>query len=158
MTLVDFLALLAVAVGLVGIVVPVLPGTLLILGALLTWAVLTGETAGWVVFGVATTFLATGTVVKYALPGKHMKSAGVPNSTLLVGAVAGVVGFFAIAVVGLPLGFVAGVYLAETRRVGRAEARRTTVTALKAVGLSILIEATAGLFAAVTLVVGIIVT
>lgn len=158
MTLVDVLALLAVAVGLAGILVPVLPGSVLILGAVLAWAIAVGETAGWVVFGVAAAFLVVGTVVKYAVPGRRMKSAGVPNKTLLLGAVGAIVGFFVIPVVGLPLGFVLGIYGAEVQRVGETEARRTTVAALKAVGLSILIELTAGLLAAVALVVGIVVT
>ena len=158
MTVVDVLALLAVAVGLAGILVPVLPGSVLILGALLAWAFAVGETAGWVVFAVATAFLVVGTLVKYAVPGRRIKTAGVPNRTLLAGAAAGVVGFFVIPVVGLILGFVLGIYAVEIQRVGESEARRTTVAALKAVGLSILIELTAGLFAAATLVVGIVVT
>jgi uncharacterized protein YqgC (DUF456 family) len=157
-TLVDVLALLAVAVGLAGILVPVLPGSVLILGALLAWAIAVGETAGWVVFGVAAAFLVVGTIVKYAVPGRRMKSAGVPTRTMLLGAVGAVAGFFVIPVVGLPLGFVLGIYGAEFQRVGETEARRTTVAALKAAGLSILIELTAGLFAAVALVVGIVVT
>jgi uncharacterized protein YqgC (DUF456 family) len=157
-TLVDVLTLIAVAVGLAGILVPVLPGSVLILGAMLTWAILVGETAGWVVFAVAATFLVLGTLVKYAVPGRRMKAAGVPTSTLFIGAVAGIVGFFVIPVVGLPVGFVLGIYGAEFQRVGDSEARRTTVAALKAVGLSILIELTAGLFAAAALVVGIVVT
>jgi len=157
-TVVDALTLIAVAVGLAGILVPVLPGSVLILGALLTWAILVGETDGWVVFAVAAAFLVLGTAVKYAVPGRRMKAAGVPTSTMVIGAVAGIVGFFVIPVVGLPLGFVLGIYGAEFQRVGDTEARRTTVAALKAVGLSILIELTAGLFAAATLVVGIVVT
>jgi len=157
-TLVDVLALLAVAVGLAGILVPVLPGSVLILGALLAWAIAVGETAGWVVFAVATAVLVVGTVVKYAVPGRRMKSAGVPGRTMLVGALAGIVGFFVIPVVGLPVGFALGIYAAELQRVGESDARRTTVAALKAVGLSILIELTAGLFAAVALVVGIVLT
>ena len=158
MTLVDVLALIAVAVGLAGILVPVLPGSVLILAALLAWAVAVGETAGWVVFGVAAALLVLGTVVKYAVPGRRMKSAGVPTRTMLFGAVAAIVGFFVIPVVGLPVGFVAGIYAADYQRVGQTEARQTTVAALKAVGLSILLELTAGLGAAVALVVGIVVT
>ena len=69
MTPLDALTGLVIALGLVGIVVMVLPGTVLILGALLVWAVLVGETAGWVVFAVAATFLVVGQVVKYAVPG-----------------------------------------------------------------------------------------
>ncbi len=156
--LVDLLVALAIAVGLAGIIAPVLPGTLLILGALLAWAIAVGETTGWVVFGVATVFLAVGTVVKYLLPGQRMKAAGVPNSTLLLGAVVGIAGFFLVPIIGLPLGFVVGVYAAEHRRVGQVAARGTTVAALKAVGLSIAIELAAGLMAAVTFVVGALLT
>ncbi|KQY64070.1 hypothetical protein ASD30_03630 [Nocardioides sp. Root140] len=157
-TLVDILAALAIAIGLAGILVPVLPGTLLILAALLAWAVSVGDTTAWVVFAVATVVLAAGTIVKFSVPGKHMKQAGVPNSTLMVGAVAGIVGFFVIPVLGLVIGFVLGVYAAEVRRVGESAARRTTVTALKAAGLSILIELAAGLLAALAFAVGVILT
>ena len=54
----------------------------------------------------------------------------------------GVVGFFVIPVVGLFVGFVLGIYLAERRRVGQADAWPSTKAALRAVGLSILIELT----------------
>ena len=64
-------------------------------------------------FVVATTFLALGAVVKYVVPGRRLKQVGVPTSTLLLGGVLGVVGFFVIPVVGLLVGFVLGVYLAE---------------------------------------------
>jgi uncharacterized protein YqgC (DUF456 family) len=154
----DLLAALAVAVGLVGIVVPVLPGSLLILGAVLAWAVAVGETTGWVVFAVATTFLVLGAVVKYAVPGRRMRTAGVPVSTLVVGAVGAVVGFFVIPVVGFVVGFVGGVYLAEVRRLDPTAARATTVHAVKAVGLALLIELLAGLLAAATFAVGVVLT
>lgn len=158
MTLVDLLAALAIAIGLVGILFPVLPGSLLILGAILVWAVQVDQTAGWVVLAVATVLLAIGSIVKYTVPGKSMKRAGVPNSTLAVGAVLGVVGFFVIPVVGLLVGFVVGVYAAEVRRVGQQSARRTTVAALKAAGASILIELAAGMLAAMVFVIGLFVT
>ena len=60
----------------------------------------------------------------------------------------GVVGFFVVPVVGLFVGFVLGVYLAERRRVGGAAAWPSTKEALRAVGLSILIELAAGVLAA----------
>ncbi|RYP81360.1 DUF456 domain-containing protein [Nocardioides guangzhouensis] len=126
----------------------VLPGSMLILGALLVWAIVVGEPAGWAVFAVAATFVMAGQVVKYTVPGRRMKDVGVPSSTLLVGGILGVVGFFVIPVVGLPLGFVAGVYAVEHQRVGAREARNTTTHALKAVGLSIAIELGFGMLAA----------
>jgi len=153
----DLLIGVAIAVGLVGIVVPVLPGSLLVVAAILVWAVLTSTATGWAVFAVATVLLAAGAVVKYAVPGRRLKTAGVPNRTLLTGAALGVVGFFVVPVVGLLIGFVLGVYLSELQRVGRDLAWPTTRAALRAVGVSILIELAAGLLAAATWLVGAVV-
>jgi uncharacterized protein YqgC (DUF456 family) len=154
MLLTDLLTGLAIAVGLVGVVVPVLPGTVLVLVAVLVWAVLAGSTTGWVVFAVAATILAAGAVVKYALPGRRLQAAGVPGRTVAVGALLGIVGFFVIPVLGLFLGFVLGVYLSELQRVGRDRAWPTTRAALRAVGASVLIELVAGLVAALTWLAG----
>ncbi|CAN5202746.1 DUF456 domain-containing protein [soil metagenome] len=150
MDLTDFLVGVAVVVGLVGIVVPVLPGSVLILAAVLVWTLEEASRAAWLVFAVATTFLVLGTVVKYAVPGRRLKTAGVPARTLWAGALLGLVGFFVVPVVGLFLGFVAGVYLAESRRLGKAQAWPSTKHALSAVGLSVLIELTAAVLAAAT--------
>ena len=83
-----------------------------------------------------------GTVVKYAVPGRRLKAAGVPDLDAAGRRPSlGVVGFFVIPSSGCPVGFVAGVYVAEHRRVG--DDRRPggpPAHALKAVGLSILIE------------------
>ena len=158
MTLVDALVALVIAVGLVGILLPVLPGSALVLAAILGWAIHTAQPTGWVVFAVATTFLVLGTFVKYVVPGRSLRTAGVPGRTLAAGGLLGIVGFFVVPVVGLVLGFVAGVHLAEIRRVGRDRARRSTVTALRAVGLSILIELGAALLAALTWVTGVALT
>lgn len=146
MTSTDAIVALLLLVGIFGIVVPILPGTLLIGSTLLVWAILTGGAAwGW--FAAIVVVLLVGTVVQYAVPGKRLKAAGIPTRTLLLGGVLGVVGFFVVPVVGLVIGFVLGVYLAETARVGREEAWPSTVHALKAVGLSMAIEATAAVVA-----------
>lgn len=147
MNAIDLLVGLAILVGLAGIVVPVLPGSVLILGAVLVWAVDDGSGGAWAVFAVAAALLAAGTVVKYAVPGRHLKATGVPRSSLVVGGLLGIVGFFVVPVVGLLVGFVLGVYLAETRRVGRYLAWPSTKAAMRAVGLSVLIELAAALLA-----------
>ena len=154
MSEIDLLVGLAVLVGLVGIVVPVLPGTILILGAVLVWAVATSSPAGWVVFALVTTLLVIGGIVKYAVPGRGLKAAGVPNRTLVAGGLLGIVGFFVVPVVGLFLGFVLGIYLSELQRVGRERAWPSSWAALKAAGLSVLIELAAGLLAAAIWVAG----
>lgn len=158
MSATEILVALAIAVGIAGIIVPVLPGTVLILGAILVWAVQVGTTTGWIVFAVATVLLAAGSVVKFLVPGRQLKSSGVPNRTLLVGGLMAFIGFFVIPVVGMFIGFVLGVYAAERARVGGALAWPSTKGALRAVGVSILIELVAAFLATVAWVVGVVVT
>lgn len=152
--LTNILVALAIAVGLAGIVVPVLPGVLLILGALLAWAVSVGSSTAWIVFAVAAGLLVLGSVVKFTVPGKRLKDSGVPNSTLWIGGLVGIVGFFVVPVIGFFAGFPLGVYLAEHRRLGAAQAWPSTKGAIKAVGLSILIELASALAATLVWVVG----
>ena len=154
----EVLVAVVLLVGVIGIVVPVLPGSVLVLGGVLLWATEVGTSRAWVVFAVAATFLVLGTVVKYLVPGRRLKTAGVPRNTLLVGGLLGCVGFFLIPVVGLFVGFVLGVYVAERSRLGAEAAWPATKHALKAVGLSILIELAAALLAVATWVVGVAVT
>ncbi len=154
----ELLVGLAVLVGVVGVVVPLLPGTLLVAVAVVVWGVDQGRFAAWVVVAVSLAFLAAGVVVKYAVPGKRLKGAGVPTSTLLLGAVLAVVGFFVVPVLGAFLGFVLGVYLAEVRRLGSRQAWPATRAALGAVGLSVVIELVAALLAAVVWLVGAVAT
>ena len=135
-------ALLVVAM--LGVVVPLLPGTALAWAAIVGWAVVERSTTGWLVLLVASGAAAVGFVVKYLVPSRRLNDRGVPNSTTLVGGVLGVVGFFVVPVVGAPLGFVLGVYLAEWARLrAHSLAWRSTRTALGAVGLAMLIELTA---------------
>lgn len=149
---------IAILVGLVGILVPVLPGSLLVLGAILVWAFDRGGAGAWTVLAVATALIALGTVIKYAVPGRRLKSSGVPTSTLALGALAGLVGFFVVPVLGLVLGFVAGVYAAERRRLGPGAAWPSTKAALRAIGLSIAIELLAAVLATAAWVVGVVLT
>ncbi len=149
---------LAILVGLVGIIVPVLPGSVLVLGAIVVWAFQVSTPTAWTVCAAAALLLVVGTVVKYAVPGRRLKDAGIPSATQWTGVAVGVVGFFVIPVVGLFLGFVLGVYLAELARVGVAASWPSTVHALKAVGLSVLIELVAATLAAVVWLVGVVVT
>ncbi|MBF4767418.1 DUF456 domain-containing protein [Nocardioides agariphilus] len=154
----EVLVALAILVGLVGVLVPILPGLVIVLAAIVVWAADTGGASAWTVVGVATVILVVGTVVKYAVPGRRLKTSGIPSSTTWFGIGLGIVGFFVIPVIGLFIGFVLGVYLAEHRRVGAAAAWPSTLEALRAVGVSILIELAAGVLAALTWAVGVVVT
>ena len=145
---------LLVVVGLFGILVPVLPGTVLVLLGFLVWASEKSTAESWTVFAVAAAILATGTVIKYAVPGRRLK-ASVPTSTLVVGGLFAVIGFFVIPVVGMLVGFPIGVYAAERVRVGAAGAWPSTRAALRALAHSILIELLAALLATAVWIAGV---
>ena len=150
-TTVTLISGLAILVGVLGVLIPVLPGLLLCWAGVLLWAVL-GDAGGirWPVLAVATVIAVGGTVVKYLWPGRRLKSTGVPTASLAAGGVLGLVGFFVVPLVGLVLGFVLGVWLAERVRLGDAgQAWPSTRRALGAVGLSLLVEFAAALAIAV---------
>ena len=158
MTLVEVLCALAIVVGLLGIVVPVLPGVFIIAAAMVVWAYDIGTGLAWGIAWSALVVLAVGFVIKYLVPHRRLKDAGVPRRTIVIGAVLGIVGFFVIPVIGLFIGFIGGVWLAESGRLGRSQAWPSTKAALKATGLSILIELASGLLAAVWFIGGVIAT
>jgi len=150
---------LIMLVGLVGIVVPLLPGLILVWAAVLVWASEVQRPAGWLVLGIATTLALSGFLLQYVLPGRRMAKAGVTTSSALAGAALGIIGFFIIPVVGAFLGFALGVYLAERIRLGaHAAAWPSTKHALRAIGLSMGIELLTGLAIATTWVIGVAAT
>jgi uncharacterized protein YqgC (DUF456 family) len=146
---VTVLAAALVVVGIVGIVVPILPGLVLVVAGVAVWAVSRADAVAWIVLGIVVAIVLVGSVVKYLVPGRRLRDSGVPGRTIALGAVLGVVGFFVIPVVGLFIGFVLGIYLAELARLGGHEvAWPSTRKALAAVGWSIVIEMATGLIAA----------
>jgi uncharacterized protein YqgC (DUF456 family) len=159
-TAIDVIAGIVIGLGVLGVVIPVIPGLLLSWLGVLLWAVLSpaGGAVRWVVLGVATAVALIGAVIKYLLPGKKLKSVGVPNTALLAGGVLGLVGFFVVPVVGLILGFVLGVWLVERARLGPGQAWPSTRQALAAAGMAMLIEFTTSLGVAVVWVFGLLAT
>jgi hypothetical protein len=107
------------------------------------------------VFALAAGVLAVGTVVKYLVPGRRLKAA-VPTSTLVVGGLVAIVGFFVIPVVGMLVGFPIGIYVAERVRVGADGAWPSTRAALIALAHSILIELLAALLATAVWISGVV--
>lgn len=158
MSATEILVAVLIAVGVAGIIIPVLPGTVLVLGAILVWALEIGTPVAWLVFAFGTTFIVLGTIVKYLVPGRQLKASGVPTRTLVAGGILAFVGFFVVPVVGMFIGFVLGVYVAERARVGADGAWPSTKAALRAVGVSILIELVAAFLAVATWVIGVVVT
>ena len=125
---------LIILIGMLGIVVPVLPGLLLTLLGVLIWAIDMPGTTPWVIFGLCCVWFAAGLAGERGLPvgvGLHDKLD------------AAEIGLFVLA------------YLPQ--RDG-AVAWRRTKAALKAIMTSIGIELIAAVLIAVTWVVGVVIT
>jgi uncharacterized protein YqgC (DUF456 family) len=111
------LVALAMVVGVIGTVLPVLPGLPIVWAAALFYGIVAGFGAvGWISFAIITALGILGIVAGIALPHRRVKEGGAPFPTVAAGMIGGIIGFFAIPVIGLPLGAVIGVLLAERLR------------------------------------------
>ena len=136
---------IAMLVGLVGVIVPVFPGLILVIGAALLWAVQRGGPGAWTVFAIVAVVGVVGMVVSSVMPARRASATGAPAWVVVAGGVGLVVGFFAVPVIGALIGFPAGVFVAELARHRHpGPAWHATWVALKGVGLGIAIQLAAG--------------
>ena len=153
------LCAIVIAIGMVGIVVPVLPGLLLVFLAVLFWAVMTGGTTAWIVLAAAAVVYAVGLVAQFLIPGRRLKSQGVGLGTMVVAVACAIVGFFVIPVVGALVGFVVGIFAVETTRSrDRQQAWARTKAALRAIVHSMGIELATAFLIAVIFTIGVLAT
>jgi uncharacterized protein YqgC (DUF456 family) len=145
----EFIVAACLIVAVIGAVVPILPGALLAWITVLVWAWVEGTPAAWITLALVTVVLVAGQALKYLIPGRSLRRDQVPNAVLVVGAIGGLVGFFVLPLVGLFIGFIAGVWAATivNNRTWRGSWPDTR-TALRAAGTSILIETTSVILAA----------
>lgn len=140
--LITVLCGIAIVIGILGTIIPMLPGVLICWLSVLAWTLFAADGwPRWIVFGLVTIVALIGLVVQYAWPGKRLKQAGVPNRTLIIGGLFAIIGFFVIPVLGLVIGFVFGVWLSEQARLREpGPAWQSTKHALKAAGMYMLVE------------------
>ncbi|MFG2094802.1 DUF456 domain-containing protein [Streptomyces sp. NPDC048612] len=132
---------LVMLLGLLGVLVPGIPGPLIVWAGVMWWTLSERSALAWVVLMAATALLLLNQVVKWLLPARDLRAVGTPYRALFLAGVAGIVGFFVIPVVGGLLGSVGGLYLLERIRLGsHGDAWASTRTALRAIGLSVLVE------------------
>ena len=101
---------IAMAIGIVGTLFPVLPGIVLTWVAGLVWTI--GDGGGltrWLLFAAMTVLTGFGLMSHYRIPARDLKGIAAPRWTMLWALIGGVIGFFAIPIVGLIVGFAAGV-------------------------------------------------
>lgn len=142
MNALEIAVLLAMLVGLVGVIVPILPGLLLILGAGIVWAV-AGDAGGigWLIVAILAVLAAIGTAVPYWLTSRRGTDAGLPGWVVFAGAVGTVIGFFVIPVVGALIGGPVGIFMAELVRHRQPSlAWRSTWDVIKSIGMGVLVQ------------------
>ncbi|QRZ61470.1 DUF456 domain-containing protein [Rothia sp. ZJ932] len=149
------IAVLLIAVGIVGIVYPILPGSLAVLTGILAWGLTLRGPEGWAVAIIGGLIMFAGMTAQAVLTGRTMKRHQIPNRSILFAIVGAVVGMFVIPIVGLFIGFAVGLYTSESVRQG--DMRRAipdTVAALKSMGLGILVELACALTAGSVFILG----
>lgn len=131
-------------VGVVGTVLPLLPGLALIWSASVVGSLVHGfDGRAWLLNGVLTVLLLAGASAKYVLPARSTDRS--PTSSLVAAVLGGMVGLVTVPVVGFPLGAALGLFLAEVRRTGSGQrARTSTLAALRAFGIGALVEIAVG--------------
>lgn len=144
-----------IIIGCLGIIIPVLPGSVTALIGLIIWAVVLQSVEGWVVLALGATLLLAGMSASLVLTGSRLKRRAIPNRTLLFGVIGAVIGMFVIPVVGLVIGFIVGLLASETvRNRNFRTALDTSWVALKAAGLGIIIELSCALLASSVFIIG----
>lgn len=137
----------AVVLGIIGTIFPILPGSLFVAGGAIGYALWAQQTPITVAAIVALIILVVGVGLKYLIPARAV-SGEVDNLALFVGGLLGLIGFFVVPIVGLLIGFVLGVVLVELLRTrSLQQAIPATKSALTAAGISILVELVAVLLA-----------
>ncbi len=113
------LAVVVMLLGLVGIVVPMLPGTILIFGAALVYAVLDGfQAVGWPTLAVLGVLTLVATTADIWATSVGAKAGGASGWSVVAGLAGGLVGMLVLSLPGAIIGAVLAVLLVEVRRVG----------------------------------------
>ncbi len=139
-------AAVLMVLGLAGVVIPVLPGLALIRAIALGYGLIVGfGPMGIAIMVVLTALLAVSVVLGFVVPRRAAESHGVARMSQLAALIGAIVGFFAIPVVGVPLGALIGVLLAEwTDKQDWGLAWSSTLAVAKGLGINVLVQLVIG--------------
>jgi uncharacterized protein YqgC (DUF456 family) len=139
--IVTVVAGILLAVAVFGTVFPILPGSPVAIATLIMWGWVLGSTASWVAAGIGILFCLIGWSASALLAGRKLKEQRIPKGSILAALIAGIIGAFLIPFFGLFLGFATGLFVSEYLRKGDFRpALDSSLEALKAMGLGMLIE------------------
>ncbi|KUG60296.1 DUF456 domain-containing protein [Nesterenkonia jeotgali] len=133
---------LLLVLGALGVVLPILPGSLLIIITLIVWAVLLGGPVVWTAALLGVVLAVIGWGSSTVLTGRSLHRQQIPRGPILIAIGTGLIGIFVLPPLGLFIGFAAGLFCAEFVRRDRdfRAAGTASLYALRAVGLGILLE------------------
>lgn len=135
------LVALTIFIAALGSLTQLYPGNALILIGAIVWAIWHANNVAWVYASVVTLVFVASFFIKWIIPGRYMLRHGVSTGSFVAGVIAGIAGFFLIPLIGLPIGFVLGVYgFAMTKTRSTAEAWKQTKVTLKGVLGTVIIE------------------
>ncbi len=148
------------AIGVMGTLIPVVPGVGLVWLAALGWGAMTGfDAVATISMAVITALLAVGVYLGVRIPQKAASAEGLSKLGLVVGVTGAVVFAFALPVLGAPIGFVLGVWLVRLLDTGDASAAlrsslRTTVALIRASAAQFVVALGMGFVWIVWLIIG----
>lgn len=143
----SILAIVVMLVGLAGIIIPVIPGLLVIWATALIY----GFAVGWDAVGVTVMVLLTVIVIVsivtgILLPKREADEAGASRLSQYGAIVGAIIGFFTIPVVGVFVGALIGILTVELLAKGNwDEAWTATIGLAKGLGLSVVIDLLLGM-------------
>jgi uncharacterized protein YqgC (DUF456 family) len=142
------LTLTVMVIGLLGLVVPIMPGLVIIWVAALGYGLFAGfGTLGWVMFALITVLMIAGSVVDNILMGAKAHESGAPWWVVLVALLAGILGNFALPIIGGLVAALLALFLVEyARRKDAKEALKSMKGMLIGCGWAVVIRFIMGLF------------
>ncbi|MCX4820107.1 DUF456 domain-containing protein [Streptomyces sp. NBC_01142] len=132
---------LVMLLGLLGVLVPGVPGRWLVWAAMLWWSLHEQTGLAWVLLVGSTVLLLVDQVVVWLLPPRRIRGVGITRRMVVSAGAGAVLGFILLPVVGAVPGFIGGIYGSERRRLGgHGPAVASTRAVMRAVGTSVLVE------------------
>ncbi|WP_406003524.1 DUF456 domain-containing protein [Streptomyces sp. NBC_00829] len=132
---------LVMLLGLLGVLIPGVPGRWLVWAAILWWSMHEKTGLAWALLVGSTAVLLVDQVAVWQLPPRRMRGVGVTRRMVVCAGAGALLGFVLIPVVGSIPGFIGGIYASERQRLGgHGPAVASTRAVMRAVGTSVLVE------------------
>ncbi|MFI6285078.1 DUF456 domain-containing protein [Streptomyces sp. NPDC051018] len=132
---------LVIALGVVGVIIPGVPGRWLVWAAMLWWSLHEQTVLAWVLLVASTALLLVVQVILWLMPTRRIRDSGATGGMAAVAGAGAIVGFFVVPVLGAIPGFIGGIYGYERHRLGgHGQAVASTRTVMRAAGTSVLVE------------------